>query len=89
MSHATVTLSARITEAAPARPLLVVGYLDRAFGSAALFTLCAAQGVAAFTLCAAQDTAAFTLCAGPPPANSAPTTAPTAVEGDVVAGAWI
>ncbi|MFE5026339.1 hypothetical protein ACFRAO_24240 [Streptomyces sp. NPDC056656] len=83
MSHAsaTVTLSARITEAAPARPLLVVERLDHAVSSTALFTLCAGPGT--------PNAAAFTLCAGPPPANFAPTTAPVAVEGDAVAGAWI
>lgn len=44
MSHASATLvarSARITEAAPARPLLVVEHLDHTVGSTVLFTLCA------------------------------------------------
>jgi len=43
MSHAsaTVTLQARVTEAAPARPLLVVESLDHSLGNTALFTLCA------------------------------------------------
>jgi hypothetical protein len=85
MSHAsaTVTLSARITEAARARPLLVVERLDHTFGSTTLFTLCAGPSPAT------PNAAAFTLCAGPPPANFAPTPAPVAVEGDAVAGAWI
>ncbi|RPK32946.1 hypothetical protein EES39_37885 [Streptomyces sp. ADI92-24] len=43
MSHAsaTATLSARVTEAAPARPLLVVERLDHSLGTTALFSLCA------------------------------------------------
>ncbi|WP_331729472.1 hypothetical protein OG698_48435 (plasmid) [Streptomyces sp. NBC_01003] len=83
MSHASVTatLSARITEAAPARPLLVVEHLDHTVSSTVMFTLCAGPGE--------PNAAAFTLCAGPPPANFSPTTAPVAVEGDAVAGAWI
>jgi hypothetical protein len=82
-ASATVTLSARISEAAPARPLLVVERLDHTFGSSVMFTLCAGPTPAT------PNAAAFTLCAGPPPASFAPTTAPVAVEGDAVAGAWI
>ncbi|MFF0478794.1 hypothetical protein [Streptomyces sp. NPDC004284] len=85
MSHAsaTITLPARITEAVPARPLLVVERTDHTFGSTVLFTLCAGP------VPAAPSAAAFTLCAGPPPASFASVSASVAVEGDVVAGAWI
>jgi len=84
MSHAsaTVTLSTRIAQAGPARPLLVVERLGHTSGSAALFCLCAAPVPAA-------PAAAFTLCAGPSPAHLTSTTAAAAVEGDTVAGAWI
>uniref|UniRef100_A0AAU2W3Q8 Uncharacterized protein n=1 Tax=Streptomyces sp. NBC_00008 TaxID=2903610 RepID=A0AAU2W3Q8_9ACTN len=84
MSHtsATITLSKRISEAAPARPLLLVERLDHTSGSHALFSLCATPPPAAPTA------AAFTLCAGPPPAYLTSTTA-MAVEGDTFAGAWI
>lgn len=91
MSHASathVTRSARITEAAPARPLLVVEHLDHTVSSTVLFSLCAGPSPAT------PNAAAFTLCAGPFPANIAPaapygaeTMAPMAVEGD--AGAWV
>jgi hypothetical protein len=85
MSHAsaTTTLSARIAEAAPARPLLVVERLGHTSGSAALFTLCAAPPPAA------PAVAAFTLCAGPSPAVFASATAPESVEGDAASEAWI
>ncbi|MEV5322006.1 hypothetical protein AB0K92_30955 [Streptomyces sp. NPDC052687] len=90
MSHASVSTDtgpARITEAVPARPLLVVEHLGHRAGSAVRFTFCAE---------AAADAPAFTLCAGPIPANvaltytyGAPTAAPVAVESDSVAGSWI
>ncbi len=85
MSHAsaTVSLSARISEAAPARPLLIVQLPDSSFGSPALFSLCATP------VPAAPNVAFFSLCAGPPPASFAPTAASVAVDGDAVAGAWI
>lgn len=93
MSHASATTdtsSARITEAAPARPLLVVEHLGHCAGSAVRFTFCAEPALAA------SDTPAFTLCAGPVPANvaltytyGAQTAAPKAVESDSVAGSWI
>ncbi|MET7728740.1 hypothetical protein [Streptomyces mirabilis] len=59
MSHAsaTVTLSAHITEAVPARPLLVVERLDRTFGSTALFCLCASPIPANFASATAPVTA--------------------------------
>lgn len=87
MSHASVThvtRSSRITEAAPARPLLVVEHLDHTVSSTVLFTLCASP------FPAAPNAVAFTLCAADPtPATLAPTvtTASVAVEG--VAGAWV
>lgn len=85
MSHASATVSrpARISEAAPARPLLVIDLPDQAFGSPTLFCLCTVP------VPAAPHVASFTLCAGLPPANFAPTAAPVAVEVDAVAGAWI
>ncbi|WAU82301.1 hypothetical protein O1Q96_22600 [Streptomyces sp. Qhu-G9] len=86
MSHASATRVARsvhITEAAPARPLLVVEHLDHKVSSTVLFCLCTGPSPAP------PNAAAFTLCAGPPPANLVPATAPLAVEGDAVAGAWI
>lgn len=93
MSHASATTDtspARITEAVPARPLLVVEHLGHSAGSAVRFTFCAEA------VPEAADTAAFTLCAGPIPANVALTytygaasAAPRAVEGDSVVGSWI
>ncbi|MFF4508469.1 hypothetical protein [Streptomyces sp. NPDC001401] len=85
MSHAsaTATASTRIAEAAPARPLLVVGRLGHTSHSAALFTLCAAQAPAA------PAVAAFTFCAGPTPALFASATAGESVEADAAAEAWI
>jgi hypothetical protein len=48
MSHAsaTVTLSARVTEAVPARPLLVVERLAHTSATTALFCLCATPSTA-------------------------------------------
>jgi len=107
MSHASatpVTHSARITEASPARPLLVVEHLDHTAGSTVRFTFCAdpipaTSNATAFTFCAdpiPAHTAPFTFCADPIPAGvaltytyGAETAAPVAVEGDVVAGSWI
>ncbi|MFF0428464.1 hypothetical protein [Streptomyces sp. NPDC004520] len=85
MSHASAiaTLPARLTEAVPARPLLVVERTDHTFGSTVLFTLCAGP------VPAAPGVAAFTLCAGPPPASLSPVPVSASVEGDAVAGAWI
>ncbi|MCZ0978226.1 hypothetical protein O1L60_38960 [Streptomyces diastatochromogenes] len=84
MSHASALapLSARLTEAFPARPLLVVERTDHTVGSTVLFTLCAgpvpaAPGAAAFTLCAARPRAPL-----PAPVSAS-------VEGDAVAGTWI
>ncbi|MFB7513109.1 hypothetical protein [Streptomyces sp. NPDC056144] len=89
MSHASATVSvpARMTPQAPARPFLVVELPDHAFTSTALFTLCAAPAPAP----AVPAAASFTLCAGPPPGEFAMASASAfaAVEGDAVAGAWI
>ncbi|MEU5217456.1 hypothetical protein AB0G79_14830 [Streptomyces sp. NPDC020807] len=85
MSHASATVSvpARMTPQAPARPFLVVELPDHAFGSTALFTLCAAPSPAV------PGAASFTLCAGPPPTGFASAAAFAGVEGDAVGGAWI
>ncbi|MFJ1809542.1 MULTISPECIES: hypothetical protein [unclassified Streptomyces] len=94
MSHASATPvtphSARITEAAPARPLLVVETLDHSAGSTMLFTFCADP------VPATPNAATFTFCAEPLAANvaltytyGAETTAPVAVESDAVVGSWI
>ncbi|MGW2825809.1 hypothetical protein ACWC24_33105 [Streptomyces sp. NPDC001443] len=73
MSHASATPisphSARITETAPARPLLVVETLDHSAGSTMLFTYgtkAAPTGTTPFTFCAEPvpaDTTPFTYCA--------------------------
>jgi hypothetical protein len=101
MSHTSpnpiTSHSARITEAAPARPVLVVETLDHSVGSTMLFTYtygmeAAPAGTAQFTFCAqpAPDTPQFTFCAqdAPTDAFGAETAAPVAVEGDAVVGSW-
>ncbi|MFD5080023.1 hypothetical protein [Streptomyces sp. NPDC058371] len=70
--------SARITEAAPARPFLVVETLDHAAGATMLLTYTygmeaapAPTGTTQFTFCAdpiPMNTAQFTFCADPGPA---------------------
>jgi hypothetical protein len=79
--------SARITEAAPTRPFLVIETLDHSAGTSMLLTYTYGMEPAP----APTSTTQFTFCAKPGPfeAVGAETTAPVAVGCDAVAGSWI